>query len=58
MKKISKIVKDIDWGSMTRNNQYKSAPSISKQQVAEHKPALARDVSDGKYVYKKTSNKK
>jgi hypothetical protein len=37
---------NIDWGAMTRNNQYKDAPSISKQEVAAPKPAQATGESN------------
>lgn len=57
MGKERKSDKGIDWSSMTRNNQYKSAPSISKQHVAEPKPALARDTSSEKIAVKKSQKK-
>ena len=47
---------NIDWGAMTRNNQYKDAPSVSKQQVPEPKPAqVMREGSTGKHVDKHAS---
>lgn len=47
----------IDWGEMTRNNQYKAPPSVGKQHVSEPKPAHVSRSSTGEFVVKKSSNK-
>lgn len=55
MGKDRKDNNSIDWGAMTRNNQYKDAPSISKKEVSPPKPAQATGESNsGKSVDKKS----
>jgi len=54
MAKERNIREDVDWSAMTRNNQYKNTPSLSKNEVAAPKPAqVTRSAETGRVVNKK-----